>query len=350
MTTPPASSTSASPAPSWAEIHFNVDCPRCGGSLNGHTGDTCPACTLLLDWDRVLPLDELACPGCSYHLRGLRDARCPECGEPFDWSAVLGQQRRRDKPLFEYQYRKRFVRSLLAAVRRSLLPGRLWRSIEVYDPPDSRGQAVLAITLALWLVLAMPVVSLLSRTALTINAQHQTGWQGADALIQTWRWSDPEGLMSADFWLGRSSLAIPYGSISYFGFLLIAVVTLGGGLGTLLLLRESMRRCRVRNGHITRACLYAVMPPLVALTLTLLCIAVVTTTNHLGIYLSRAWRVRLGDVIDLSPLIGLAMMVRSVSQAYRHYIRMPHAAGVALAAGAIGAGCGMTLYALVWLG
>ena len=91
---------------------FEVGCARCGHDLRGLVEPTCPACGLEFDWDEAVPIEQLTCQHCGYHLFGLSETRCPECGRPFNWEQVLDDYRRRQKPLFEYQWHRRPISSL----------------------------------------------------------------------------------------------------------------------------------------------------------------------------------------------------------------------------------------------
>lgn len=86
------------------------------------------------DWD-ALTL-ELHCPRCGYNLRGLPQPRCPECGREFEWvELVTGAQTETESPLFEYQWRRRPVRSFLVTVGASILPIRFWYDASLFARP-----------------------------------------------------------------------------------------------------------------------------------------------------------------------------------------------------------------------
>lgn len=80
---------------------------------------------------------ELRCPRCGYSLHMLTSPRCPECGLTFDWTELIEATRRmrRDSPLFEYRWRDRPIRALLATLWLCLRPWRLWRTVKLTDPP-----------------------------------------------------------------------------------------------------------------------------------------------------------------------------------------------------------------------
>ena len=158
VSTPDAATSSP---PDWDNVPFDVGCARCGHDLRGRTDPTCPACGLEFDWADAVPIKRLTCSKCDYHLYGLRDTRCPECGTPFTWDEALEEYHRRQKPLFEYWWRRRPVRTLLRSYWLSIRPWKLWRRIDIQDPLGIAG---------LWLLLEdvpMPVGGLMAALVLT---------------------------------------------------------------------------------------------------------------------------------------------------------------------------------------
>ena len=92
------------------------------------------------DW--ALVLDDIPCPRCGYNLRELTHRRCPECGLEFRWADVMDGANLRMNPLFEYQWRRRPVKSFLWTSWRLLLPWRIWRDVSITDPPRVGGLIV----------------------------------------------------------------------------------------------------------------------------------------------------------------------------------------------------------------
>jgi hypothetical protein len=75
---------------------------------------------------------------------------------------------------------------------------------------------------------------------------------------------------------------------------------------------------------------------------------------HLSEYLYRSpvgdtIRSLLTDLSHIAPLVGLTMMAWSLTRAYRNYIGMPHAFGVAISAMAVGTLTSLALYAYGWM-
>lgn len=60
-------------------------CGKCGYSLAGLEGNTCPECGA--GFRRVR---RTRCPKCGYSLDSLTSGVCPECGKPFDPDVRLG--------------------------------------------------------------------------------------------------------------------------------------------------------------------------------------------------------------------------------------------------------------------
>lgn len=84
------------------------------------------------DWSRVDA--PIPCPRCAYELRMLTTPRCPECGLDFAWRDVLDSIRVRSTRLFEFQWRRRPIRSYFATLFRGLAPAKFWRGVSIYDP------------------------------------------------------------------------------------------------------------------------------------------------------------------------------------------------------------------------
>ena len=86
------------------------------------------------DWESLE--SDLTCPRCDYNLRMLTLPRCPECGLTFDWQALIAAaERERECPIFEYQWRRRPIRSALYTVWLAVQPWWLWRLVKLeFDP------------------------------------------------------------------------------------------------------------------------------------------------------------------------------------------------------------------------
>ncbi len=78
----------------------------------------------------------LPCLRCGYDVRFLPQSRCPECGLEFAWDEVrAAAEQRAHGPLFEYEWRTRPIRSFLTTVGKALAPWWLWRRTTLAIPP-----------------------------------------------------------------------------------------------------------------------------------------------------------------------------------------------------------------------
>lgn len=311
--------------PKWDLVLFRVPCARCGTDLHGRTEPVCPDCHLSFDWAIVVPLEQLTCPTCDYHLYGLQKPRCPECGDGFVWENVLRDYRRRLKPLFEYHWRKRPIRSLLYSWRLGLNPRRLWRTIEVHDPPAVDG------LLALWLAtMAFFFVScwtlsnaggwVISATEKWMAGRTPTGvadlfgWMAYVAKFRplysdpTWSWPAGECLYLTAAVAAWSALVFP----------------------ALLVLRQSMKQCRVKAAHVLRLCVYTPIPILVA---PFACFGVALVADIAALRGPPRWPMRhfLADAaLGVIPVVIVLCVLISTAWGYHRYIRMKHSVGVAI--------------------
>lgn len=102
------------------------------------------------DWEQ---LDiELRCPRCGYSLKLLTQPRCPECGLTFAWDEIIAAARRdvRDSPLFEFRWRDRPWKGLVATALLCLRPARLWQVAKMTDHVRGRG-------LVFWILIVLMV-------------------------------------------------------------------------------------------------------------------------------------------------------------------------------------------------
>ena len=93
---------------------------------------------------------DIPCPRCSYNLRELTHTRCPECGLDFLWNEVIDRAKVLEQPHFEYQWRRRPIRSLLWTSVRLLVPWRFWPSCSMSGPVGVAGLLIqFAVTIIL---------------------------------------------------------------------------------------------------------------------------------------------------------------------------------------------------------
>lgn len=297
-------------SPDWNVVPFEVGCARCGQDLRGLSEPKCPSCGLEFDWSKAVPIERLTCRRCHYHLYGLRETRCPECGEPFTWKEVLDDYHRRQKPHFEYRWRERPFRSLLYTWWLALRPWKLWRTIDIHDPP--RRGALLAMALA---------------AMICFLASHYF-LSGVEAWLWNWKWSISGrwGAGGVVPWWAR------FGDLPRFilrdlssPFVLKMPATVAAwwlsSFAALLVFQQSMRMCRVRSAHVLRVCVYALTPG----------VALVTV----GVYAVKCtalwWTVSLYPEFTGTSLVLLFWLYAawSLRYGYRNYMRMPHSVAVA---------------------
>lgn len=305
-----------SPAPDWAKVPFDVLCARCGFDLRGRSEPRCPACRLRFDWADAVPLEQLTCLTCGYHLYGLRETRCPECGADFAWADVLDAYRRRRIPLFEYGFREQPLRTLRTSWWLALRPWKLWRTVKLHDPPALPGLTTLLVVAAAMFALAPPIISYIS------------GWVAATLERSTrsekWILVTPPSLDWIDW---------------YPKWLLIVMAWAVAGFLALLILSESMRRCRVRVAHVFRAYTYAL---LIVATGSILYSLLEAAAGVFSVLAPAASRHQLYALRN--PAVPLAIwiwMFVSLWLAYRLYLRMRHAFVVSLLTQVIAVLCGL---------
>jgi len=293
-----------STSPDWSMVPFDVGCARCGHDLRGRSEPKCPACAFEFDWGEAVPIEKLTCATCRYPLYGLTEPRCPECGTAFDWYEALDLYRRRRKNLLEYRWREGIVRATVRTWRALLRPGRFWRNVELYDPPDSR-------------VLIVFAVAMVVAGGLVFNT-YSTSEDWLWMRLHTMPGTTP-GQTLADYplmWL--TALA----SYSSWSMLLLIACWSALSLPGLLILRQSMARCHVRNDHVLRVWAYAttglLVPYMTICALVLLLFRIADADKF---------------VYALTPPMAFAYVFLagwSVRQGYRHYLRIDHSVGVAV--------------------
>lgn len=305
-------STVETTAPPWPLIHFDVHCARCGHDLRGQSEPVCPACKLEFTWDQAAPLEHLTCGKCSYHLYGIADSRCPECGTAVDWNEALLRYRRREKPLFEYHWRDRPVRSFVRTWLLSLRPRRLWQTVDMHDPPQVG-------PLLLWL---FALILLMDVSCIALFAATQWG----AAWLQSGQWPGAEWVTVI------LSILHHLTTLSWHQPMAIYVMWALFALAALMLFRQSMRIARVRTVHVIRVWTYAAgagMPiSAFGITLSFMVLDVVLSI------LDWPYRWRYGWLFQASGFFGLIALIHStwsVARGYSHYLKMPHSFGIAIA-------------------
>lgn len=271
------------------------------------------------DWGRIE--FEIYCSRCDYNLRMLERARCPECGLEFDWRTMLEIAATGSDFLFEHHWRKRSVGSFVTTVRRSFSPKRFWASVSMHE-------RICLGPLAVMFFLGMLCFSIVL---------HTTALLAALLLEST---ATPSGFGSK---LGRLSShlrdlgEVPWttGSGSIL-FMLPPLLTLLGAFGLLLLLRETLGRCRVRNAQVFRVIAYVAVPVAVWSALTALvgsCVMVLVPSGFSewilglapGFYVMLAMMLLIGVILTQYLTVGL-----------RDYLMLPRPRILAATAALVG--------------
>ncbi len=294
--------------PHWDHVPFDVACARCGADLRGLSKPICPQCSLHFDWDEALPLEQLRCESCGYHLRGLTETRCPECGERFTWEEALDRHQRRKKKLFEYRWRERPIRSAVRTWWWCVWPPKLWRKIDIHDPPQ-KGPLI-----------AWPLLCFASfYTALVVLFALQI-W------IRQYYWAwrlAPRGGRPPSMTYLLQCLLEQVRAPDVYVVVSSTAVWVGCCFGALMVFRQSMRRHKVRTSHVLRVWAYATTTMLPAMVFTIFMLFQAALVGRTRAYL------------PIEPAVILAFLAHatwSIWRGYGVYLRMPHSFAVAVAA------------------
>jgi hypothetical protein len=287
---PPSQATPHTPAP---------ECPRCGYDLSGAAGawkDSCP-------------------------LTGI----CSECGLDFQWRDIFTQRLLGPRWSFEHGPRISHQR-WLGTSSRALTPWRLWSGLQLFH--DIRA-ARLFIFAASWLVLM------------------HLGSIGA-AVFSPPAWGPPRALLSPET---LDLVVWPYGGSIGYGSVSVDMVLEPLAIWTftqvlllpvaMLVLGDSLRKCRVRRAHLLRgACLSVAWG--VAGFAFLVCVTLgVSAFVRYSPFVSSTLRDTLATIllIALFPLLQLLWWRSFITR----YLRLPHAFAVAFLMALIAALAAATL-------
>ena len=273
----------------------------------------CPECGLTFDWADAVPIERLRCVHCDYHLYGLKDMRCPECGEDFTWPSVFAKYHRSRLAHFEYRWRDRPIRSFLGTWLWALRPTKVWKSFDLHDPPCVIPLVLTVVAQVLLIALGLGVL------------------QGLD----DWAWKRSWTLRSIAYGYTGSPVTIadiPSSILGGFQNLevlearLLTVFWAIASLCALLIYPQSMRKCRVRVAHVVRVWAYSTLTVVPVAIAGIFAISIIQAFSSANYW---TW-------IDVAAMFGVLWFVtRSIGLAYRGYLRVPHARGIALASQAI---------------
>jgi len=291
-------------APDWRLVHFDVACARCGCNLRDHDEPRCPTCGFEFDWSEAVPLEELTCPTCGYHLCGLNDPRCPECGNAFTWDGVLEWYRRARSMLFEHHWRDRPVRSFLVSFARSVRPKRFWAELNIHDP--------------------VPVRPLLAMTMIAAMLSACVGL--IVFVVSFWLWFSIRRVNWVEAFQFSSLVRFLISALEDRGFreaVFVNVLWCFLCIFALLIFQQSMRRCRVRTGHVIRVWAYAVTRGLLSIPLTLLLFCALRPLVT-SVYVIEAL------AILVVGCVVVANAGHAIFRGYRDYLKMDHSLAVAI--------------------
>lgn len=244
---------------------------------------------------------DINCSRCAYNLRMLEQARCPECGLEFEWPIMLEIAATGSDFLFEHNWRKRPVRSFATTILRSFRPRRFWNSVSLHE------------RIAFGPLLFMFAFGIVSFSiALHGGALVIAGAMKGVLRITGARSTVGEAIWDIQYLLFEvAELPLEMGRKAIF---LIAppFLTLLGVLGLLLLLRDTLAKCRVRESQVFRVLAYMAAPISVWSSLTILIGSSVTEL------LRYSWDVQ---ILGFEPelVVGLAMIL-TVGAIITHYL------------------------------
>ena len=214
-------------------------------------------------WEAVS--GEILCPLCDYNLRGLTEPRCPECGCRFDWADLLDPARRPHPYSFEH-HPERNVRSFLRTYFGGLLPRRFFHRLRPTHPIRPWRLALYWLMATALFILAPVVIVGPTYIRVVRDELANRQWQrlylardqtivrqygSIDAYMKTW---------PSPYWGWWTREAVRQRMTLDRASLHAAAVALAWPwltLATLMIFRASMRRAKVKAGHVARCTIYA---------------------------------------------------------------------------------------------
>lgn len=282
------------------------------------------------DWERIE--FDVCCARCGYNLRGLAQPRCPECGLEFEWALALRQAVSESDFLFEHQWRRRPIRSFVVTVWRSFRPRKFWRSVSIHERIEAGPLTLLLVISVVLIPVCVRVVGhgslLCIRLIENYNASPYWWWRT--------RWRRVVIVVLNTLTALGVGAAIP---LSFASRLAIAMaVMMLSVLGVILILRQTLRECRVRPVHVLRIVAYTAIP--IALLETLVTMAGIGASRVTGgpYFVPHAL---LADNVwfPLTVVLSLAIPTIYLGAGLREYLGLPHARAIAFAAALVGLLC-----------
>jgi hypothetical protein len=190
----------------------------------------------------------------------------------------------------------------------ALRPKRFWQSVDIHDPPQVRPLIIWTIILLGITVIGVPFWFGISSAIGNIWQRFGPGMPATyyfDYIVSTWQFLvESPTVWKQAFWF-----------VHWWIF----------SFAALMVFQQSMRLCKVRSVHVLRVCAYGLAPLFPLYVFLFSGIGVLYTASFPRISLRS-----FGPIVVLF-ILGFLYVVWSIRQAYRHYIRMPHTLGVAIA-------------------
>lgn len=295
------------------------------------------------------------CPRCAYDLSGSLPAEareqgtCPECGLVFEWQNVVDPTRNVPRWFVESPFAIRVLAAPLTALRAAFTPWRFWRQVQMHFAMRPWRLAWFSAACLLVLHFAIGLIPILQSTYLQMT--------------KVWGWTPGSGefvgLLINPYWTSYDrpswyigGLSITFESRRTFDVsLALAATTLGLMPLTPLLLRQSLKRFKIRAAHIGRIWVYT-LPILVFMAILHAFASDAADNLRWG---SIPWNVtRHGVILDFPVhalerigtivpprvaclLLDLVWIGAVWNWALARYLRLPHAAAVAAASATIAA-------------
>jgi hypothetical protein len=238
------------------------------------------------------------CPLCTYDLRGCVEPRCPECGFQFSWEELTDPSRRHPY-LFEHHLNHR-VRAFFRTLFATLAPSRFWTALHPAQPSN------LSRLIAYWMLASLPLVLQLAIAQSYVSHLTLARWGGARA-------SSTTSFVAADAVITIALIAWPW-------------LTAAG----LMIFQISMRRARIRAGHVLRCALYSAdagfwIAPLIA-ALALMDLSSYGNVSGYHLWLMSFWR----PAVLWMTLAWLPVLTYRLWQSIRLYLHFRHAVIIVL--------------------
>lgn len=200
------------------------------------------------DWNNLS--EDVFCPLCEYNLRGLPEPRCPECGYRFTWREIMDPALRLHPWLFEH-HPERNIWTFWKTLYHGLRPVQFWSSVFPTQASDPYRLKLYWIICTAVFLLSFGLL-ILGEAIEVVNSPNI----GMSYHI---------GFRTIPTFTTMPTLFEVLGSIVTEGdFLVVMLVLLILPIGwmwmsyaALLVFRFSMRRAKIRNVHVLRACVYS---------------------------------------------------------------------------------------------